>query len=164
MILYDQTCRSDGRSQPGRNVNSIKGTSNYCMCSQVKLRSRSKTPGLFAEEQKKSRQLALINNVSSHAITTLNPGEMLEKIAAEIENSLPYDHIGIAILDYSNKELLIQAEAGARKDAMGRRIPLGEGLGGPGRAHGPDGNGSQRERFDAANGSARPRFLPSRCP
>ena len=83
---------------------------------------------LFAEEQKKSRQLALINNVSSHAITTLNPGEMLEKIAAEIENSLPYDHIGIAILDYSNKELLIQAEAGARKDAMGRRIPLGEGL------------------------------------
>ena len=83
---------------------------------------------LFAEEQKKSRQLALINNVSSHAITTLNPGEMLEKIAAEIENSLPYDHIGIAVLDYSNKELLIQAEAGARKDAMGRRIPLGEGL------------------------------------
>ena len=29
---------------------------------------------LFAEEQKKSRQLTLINNVSSHAITTLNPG------------------------------------------------------------------------------------------
>ncbi len=83
---------------------------------------------LFAEEQKKSRQLTLINNVSSHAITTLNPAEMLEKIATEIENSLPYDHIGIAILDYSNKELLIQAEAGARRDAVGLKIPLGDGL------------------------------------
>ena len=83
---------------------------------------------LFAEEQKKSRQLALINNVSSHAITTLNPDEMLAKIAAEMENSLPYDHIGIAILDYSAKELLVQAEAGTRRKRVGRRILLGEGL------------------------------------
>ncbi len=28
---------------------------------------------LFTEEQKKSRHLTLINNVSSHAITTLEP-------------------------------------------------------------------------------------------
>src|SRR4029077_14172832 len=56
---------------------------------------------LFAEEQKKSRQLTLINNVSSHAITTLDPDEMLAKIAAEMEKHLAYDHIGIAILDYS---------------------------------------------------------------
>ncbi len=83
---------------------------------------------LFSEEQKKSKQLMLINNVSSHAITTLNPEEMLAKIAAEIENALTYDHIGIAILDYSSKELEIQAEAGARRDALGRRILLGEGL------------------------------------
>src|ERR1700733_4935859 len=83
---------------------------------------------LFSAEQKKSKQLTLINNVSSHAITTLNPEEMLAKIAAEIENALTYDHIGIAILDYSSKELEIQAEAGARRDALGRRILLGEGL------------------------------------
>ena len=83
---------------------------------------------LFSEEQKKSRQLTLINSVSSHAIATLNPEEMLAKIAAEIENALSYDHIGIAILDYSSKELMIQAEAGARRDAIGRRILLGEGL------------------------------------
>ncbi|MFZ3330982.1 MAG: diguanylate cyclase [Candidatus Acidiferrales bacterium] len=83
---------------------------------------------LFSEEQKKSRQLTLVNNVSSHAITTLNPEEMLTKISAEIENALAYDHIGIAILDYSSKELVIQAEAGARRDALGRRIFLGEGL------------------------------------
>jgi diguanylate cyclase (GGDEF)-like protein/putative nucleotidyltransferase with HDIG domain len=83
---------------------------------------------LFSEEQKRSRHLTLINNVSSHAITTLNPEEMLGKIAAEIENGLTYDHIGIAILDYSAKELVIQAEAGARRHALGRRILLGEGL------------------------------------
>jgi diguanylate cyclase (GGDEF)-like protein/putative nucleotidyltransferase with HDIG domain len=83
---------------------------------------------LFAEEQKKSRQLTLINNVSSHAITTLDPDEMMARIAAEVENHLPYDHIGIAILDYSAKELVVRAEAGSRRDAVGRRIPLGEGL------------------------------------
>jgi diguanylate cyclase (GGDEF)-like protein/putative nucleotidyltransferase with HDIG domain len=83
---------------------------------------------LFAEEQKKSRQLTLLNNISGHAITTLNPEEMLAKIAAEIENGLTYDHIGIAILDYSTKELVIQAEAGHRRDAVGRHIALGEGL------------------------------------
>jgi diguanylate cyclase (GGDEF)-like protein/putative nucleotidyltransferase with HDIG domain len=83
---------------------------------------------LFAEEQKKSRQLTLLNNISSHAITTLNPEEMLAKIAAEIENGLTYDHIGIAILDYSTKELVIQAESGRRRDAVGRHIMLGEGL------------------------------------
>jgi diguanylate cyclase (GGDEF)-like protein/putative nucleotidyltransferase with HDIG domain len=83
---------------------------------------------LFSEEQKKSRHLTLINNVSNHAITTLNPVEMLEKIAREIASSLAYDHIGIATLDYATKELVIQAEAGARKDARGRRIGLGEGM------------------------------------
>ena len=70
----------------------------------------------------------MINNVSNHAIATLNPDEMLAKIATEIEKSLAYDHIGIAILDYSTKELVVQAEAGPRRNAAGRRILLGEGL------------------------------------
>lgn len=83
---------------------------------------------LFAEEQKKSRQLTLINNISNHAITTLDPEEMLGKIAAEMEKHLPYNHIGIAILDYSAKELVVQADAGMRREAVGRRLLLGEGL------------------------------------
>jgi diguanylate cyclase (GGDEF)-like protein/putative nucleotidyltransferase with HDIG domain len=83
---------------------------------------------LFAEEQKKSRQLQLINNVSGHAINTLDPTEMLSKIVAEMERHLSYDHIGIALLDYSAKELVIQAEAGARREALGRRVLLDEGL------------------------------------
>ncbi|MGH9709999.1 MAG: GAF domain-containing protein, partial [Candidatus Acidiferrales bacterium] len=83
---------------------------------------------LFAQEQKKSRHLTLLNKISNHAITTLNPEEMLAKVAEELEHGLTYDHIGIAILDYSAKELVVQAEAGKRRDAIGRRISLGEGL------------------------------------
>ena len=83
---------------------------------------------LLTEEQKKARHLTLVNSVSRHAITNPNPEALLATIATEIENSLSYDHIGIAILDHSTKELVIQTEAGARRDAVGRRIPLGEGL------------------------------------
>lgn len=83
---------------------------------------------LFSQEQKKSRQLTLINNISNHAITTLNPEEMLAKIATEIETAVSYDHIGIAILDYSSKELIVEAEAGTRREALGRHVGLGEGL------------------------------------
>jgi len=83
---------------------------------------------LFSEEQKKSRQLSLVNTVSKHAITTLDPEEMLAKITQEIEKELFYDHIGIATLDYSAKELIVQAEAGPRREALGLRLPLGEGL------------------------------------
>jgi diguanylate cyclase (GGDEF)-like protein/putative nucleotidyltransferase with HDIG domain len=83
---------------------------------------------LFGEEQRKSKHLGLLNSISAHAIATMNPDEMLTKIAAEMENALSYDHVGIAILDYSAKELVIQAEAGRRRDALGRRIPLTEGL------------------------------------
>lgn len=83
---------------------------------------------LFAEEQKKTRQLELINSISNHAINTLDPTEMLSKIVAEMERHLGYDHIGIALLDYSAKELVIQAEAGSRREALGRRVLLDEGL------------------------------------
>jgi len=86
---------------------------------------------LFAEEQKKSRQLALLNDVSRNAITTLNPDEMLANIAGEMEETLTYDHIGIGLLDYTAKDLVVQAEAGRRRaesPVLGRRIPLDEGL------------------------------------
>jgi diguanylate cyclase (GGDEF)-like protein/putative nucleotidyltransferase with HDIG domain len=83
---------------------------------------------LFGEEQRKARHLQLLNSISSHAIATLNPDEMLSKIAAEMEKGVTYDHIGIAMLEYSAKEVVVQAEAGSRRDATGRRIPIGEGL------------------------------------
>ena len=83
---------------------------------------------LFSEERRKSRQLSLINKVSSHAIGALHTDEMLAEIALEMEKQLPYDHIGIAIFDKDAKELVVRAEGGARREALGRRIAPGEGL------------------------------------
>jgi len=83
---------------------------------------------LFAEEQKKANHLNLINNISRHAITTLNPDELLNEVVQQMEASVPYSHIGIAMLDYSSKEVVVQAEAGQRREALGRRWALGQGL------------------------------------
>ncbi|MFQ5818150.1 MAG: diguanylate cyclase [Terriglobia bacterium] len=82
---------------------------------------------LFTEEQRKTRQLTLLNNISRKAISTLNPEEMLTEIAAEMHTALPYDHIGIGILDYPNREVVIQAEAGHSAQGLNQRIKLGEG-------------------------------------
>jgi diguanylate cyclase (GGDEF)-like protein/putative nucleotidyltransferase with HDIG domain len=83
---------------------------------------------LFHEERTKARHLALLNTISRNAIATLNPDEMLSKIAEQLEDGLNYDHIGIGVLDYSTREIIIQAEAGGRRGALGRRLPLGAGL------------------------------------
>jgi diguanylate cyclase (GGDEF)-like protein len=83
---------------------------------------------LFQNERTKARQLSLLNMISRDAIATLNPDEVLNKITEQLENGLPYDHIGIAMLDYTTRELVIQAEGGKRRGAMGRRLPLDTGL------------------------------------
>jgi diguanylate cyclase (GGDEF)-like protein/putative nucleotidyltransferase with HDIG domain len=83
---------------------------------------------LFREEQTKSRHLALLNSISRNAITTLNPDEMLANIAGQLEEGLAFDHIGIGLLDYACKEVVIQAEAGKRRGALGRRLGLDESL------------------------------------
>jgi len=83
---------------------------------------------LFREEQTKARHLSLLNNISRNAIATLNLDEMLAKIAEELEQGLTYDHIGIGVLEYASKEVVIQAEAGQRGNALGRRLALGEGI------------------------------------
>ena len=77
---------------------------------------------LFRQERSKSRHLTLLNNISRNVITTLNPDEMLAKIAEELEQGLDYSHIGIGLLEYSSKEIIIQAEAGRRQGALGRRL------------------------------------------
>jgi diguanylate cyclase (GGDEF)-like protein/putative nucleotidyltransferase with HDIG domain len=83
---------------------------------------------LFHEERTKAHHLALLNTISRNAIATLNPDEMLAKIAEQLENGLSYDHIGIGVLDYATREIVVQAEAGKRRGVLGQRIPLGVGL------------------------------------
>ena len=83
---------------------------------------------LFAEEQRRSRQLAFLNNISRTAISSDDPVHMLGQIAGEIQKNFSFDHIGIGLLDYGTKEVEIKAEAGATAHAMGKRIPLGTGI------------------------------------
>jgi len=83
---------------------------------------------LFNEERTKARHLSLLNTISRNAIATLNPDEMLAKITEQLEAGLTYDHIGIGVLDYATREVVIQAEAGARRGTLGQRISLGAGL------------------------------------
>src|SRR6266849_3110800 len=80
---------------------------------------------LFQEERTKARHLSLLNTISRNAIATLNPDEMLAKITEQLEAGLTYDHIGIGVLDYATREVVIQAEAGKRRGALGQRISLG---------------------------------------
>jgi diguanylate cyclase (GGDEF)-like protein len=83
---------------------------------------------LFAEEQRRSRQLAFLNNVSRTAISSDDPVHMLGQIAGEIQKNFSFDHIGIGLLDYGTKEIEIKAEAGTTAHASGKRIPIGVGI------------------------------------
>ena len=83
---------------------------------------------LFAEEQRRSRQFAFLNNISKTAISSEDSEQMLAEIVAEIQKNFRFDHIGIGILDYATKEIEIKAEAGITTQALGKRIPLGVGI------------------------------------
>ena len=83
---------------------------------------------LFADEQRRSRQLAFLNNVSRTAISSDDPVHMLGQIANEIQKNFSFDHIGIGLLDHGTKEVEIKAEAGTTTQARGKRIPLGAGI------------------------------------
>ncbi len=83
---------------------------------------------LFADEQRRSRQLSFLNNVSRTAISSDDPVHMLGQIVGEIQKNFSFDHIGIGLLDYGTKEIEIKAEAGVTAHAMGKRIPLGTGI------------------------------------
>jgi diguanylate cyclase (GGDEF)-like protein len=83
---------------------------------------------LFADEQRRSRQLAFLNNISRTAISSDDPVHMLTQIASEIQRNFSFDHIGIGLLDHGTKEVEIKAEAGVTAHATGKRIPLGTGI------------------------------------
>ena len=83
---------------------------------------------LFNEEQRRSRYLAFLNNVSKTAISSQDAEQMLAEIAAQIQQTFDFDHIGIGMLDYVTKEIEIKAEAGTSASGEGKRVPLGIGL------------------------------------
>ena len=83
---------------------------------------------LFAEEQRRSRQLGFLNSISKTAISSEDGEQMLAEIVGHIQRNFHFDHIGIGILDYGTKEIEIKAEAGTTAKSLGRRIPLGVGI------------------------------------
>ena len=83
---------------------------------------------LFSEEQRRSRHLAFLNNVSKTAISSEDSEQMLSEIVGHIQKNFRFDHIGIGIFDYARKEIEIKAEAGAAANTLGKRIPLGAGI------------------------------------
>jgi len=83
---------------------------------------------LFAEEQRRSRQFAFLNNISKTAISSEDSEQMLTQIVAEIQKNFHFDHIGIGILDYAAKDIEIRAEAGSKAQARGQRVALGAGI------------------------------------
>ena len=83
---------------------------------------------LFAEEQRRARQFAFLNNISKTAISSEDSEQMLAEIVGHIQKDFHFDHIGIGILDYATKDIEIKAEAGTTSQAMGKRIPLGTGI------------------------------------
>jgi len=83
---------------------------------------------LLREEQTRARHLALLNNISRHAIAMLHPDEMLSRIAEQLERGLTFDHMGIGLLDQNSKEVIIRAEAGRRRGALGRHLKPGASL------------------------------------
>src|SRR3954465_4769135 len=83
---------------------------------------------LFAQEQKRARYLAFLNNVSKVAISSQNAEKMLEEIVDQIQQNFNFDHIGVGIVDYNTKDIEIKAEAGSVDMAIGKRIPLGVGI------------------------------------
>jgi diguanylate cyclase (GGDEF)-like protein len=83
---------------------------------------------LFAEEQRRSRQLAFLNNISKTAISSDEPMQMLGQISGEIRKTFSFDHIGICLVDYGTQEIEIKEEAGTSAHAKGRRIPLNSGI------------------------------------
>jgi len=83
---------------------------------------------LFAEEQRRSRQLAFLNSISKTAISSEDAEQMLAEIVSHIQRNFRFDHIGIGIFDYVTKDIEIKAEAGTTAKALGKRIPLGTGI------------------------------------
>src|SRR5271156_3488187 len=83
---------------------------------------------LFTAEQRRSRHLAFLNNISKLAISSEDAEQMMANIVREIQKNFRYDHIGIGIMDYATKDIEIKAEAGTASQTLGRRIAVGNGV------------------------------------
>lgn len=85
---------------------------------------------LFEEQQRNAKQLEFLNQIAQIAIGSAQVEVMLKEMTEAIRQHLPYEYIGIGVVNYQSKELEFKAEAGA-PGAVGagalRRVNLGIG-------------------------------------
>src|SRR5579863_8834729 len=74
---------------------------------------------LFAEEQRRSRQLAFLNSISKTAISSEDAEQMMSEIVGHIQKNFRFDHIGIGIFDYTRKDIEIKADRKSTAKALG---------------------------------------------
>jgi diguanylate cyclase (GGDEF)-like protein/putative nucleotidyltransferase with HDIG domain len=85
---------------------------------------------LFRKEQRRSRHLALLNELGRKAMSVLNPRELLPSICCQVQSAFGYDLARIELMDRETGELIVEAVAGYREGLRGRRVRVGEGLSG----------------------------------
>ncbi len=85
---------------------------------------------LFQQEQRRSRHLALLNELTRKATAVLDPQELLSGICQQLRSAFGFDLTRVEILDKEKEELVVQAQEGYAPALLGRRARLSEGLAG----------------------------------
>lgn len=85
---------------------------------------------LFQREQRRTRHLALLNELGRKAAALLHPPELLAGICAPVRNAFGYDLVWIETPDAEAKEWVVEAQEGYEDGFLGRRTPFEEGFAG----------------------------------
>ncbi len=85
---------------------------------------------LFQREHRRTRHLALLNELGRKAMAILDPQELLLRICQELRLAFACEQVRVEILDPERGELLVGAQEGYGEEFVGRRFSLGEGLSG----------------------------------
>ncbi len=85
---------------------------------------------LFQREHRRTRHLALLNELGRKAMAILNPQELVTKICQQIRIAFSYDLVRLGLFDSERGELVVEAQDGYGSEVLGRSFKLGEGLAG----------------------------------
>ena len=85
---------------------------------------------LYEQEQKRAKQMVVVNRVGRKVVSTLEPKQLMQDIVTEIRCSFEYYNVIILLLDAARQELGNQAIAGGFENLAppNYRQPVGEGI------------------------------------
>ena len=80
---------------------------------------------LFTDEQRSNRELSFLNRIAHISISTLNADEMLRSVTREIHTTFECDFVGIALIQFRDRNLAFRAESSSLPPApAGTEISL----------------------------------------